>query len=134
MTIKQIGQRMTSQRKLLLDIIRNTQGHLDADELFLVAKKKDPKISLSTVYRNLNLLKEMGLVAERHFIDEHHHYELKGSSDHCHLVCKSCSKVFEFESSVTEQLRNKVSTEMKFTATDIEISMQGVCFECAKQI
>ena len=60
-----IGQRMTSQRRLLLNLIRDSGEHLNADELFRRAKEKDPRISLSTVYRNLNLLKESELLAER---------------------------------------------------------------------
>ena len=74
MPTKLIGQRMTSQRRLLLNIIRNADGHLDADELFRQAKEKEPRISLSTVYRNLNLLKEVGLVAERRLGEGHHRY------------------------------------------------------------
>jgi len=61
------GQRVTSQRRLLLDLIRQSEGHLDADELYRLAKEREPRISLSTVYRTLRLFKELGLVEERHF-------------------------------------------------------------------
>jgi len=54
-------RRMTSQRELLLGIIQE-RGHLDADEIYRLAKRRNPRLSLSTVYRTLNLLKELGLV------------------------------------------------------------------------
>ena len=131
---KVIGQRMTPQRRLLLDIIEASGRHLDADELFMIAKRKDSRISLSTVYRNLNLLKEMGLVAERHFVEDHHHYEMKGLSEHCHLVCKNCGTVFEFETPLTNHLRKLVTKDMQFDVGDVEISIQGICAKCAKKI
>ncbi|MCJ7807105.1 MAG: transcriptional repressor, partial [Dehalococcoidia bacterium] len=71
------GQRVTSQRRLILDILRHSEGHLDADELYRLAKEREPRISLATVYRNLNLFKELGLVEGRHFTEDHHHYEVK---------------------------------------------------------
>ena len=74
------NQRVTGQRALLLDLIRQNYGHLDADELYRKAKQKNRRISLSTVYRNLGLFKKLGLVDEHHFAEEHHHYEAKPAS------------------------------------------------------
>ena len=71
------GLRSTHQRAIILDIIRSGQGHLDADEVFRLARKKQPRISLSTVYRTLSRLKELGLIEELHFDEAHHHYEIK---------------------------------------------------------
>ncbi len=134
MATELIGQRMTSQRKLLLEIIRDAGGHLDADELFQKAKGRDPRISLSTIYRNLNLLKELDLVAERHFVEDHHHYELKDTAEHHHLVCRSCGEVFEFNSPLTPQMTKDVEETSQFQVTDIEINMQGYCPNCPRDM
>ena len=134
MATELIGQRMTSQRKLLLKIIRDAGGHLDADELFQKAKERDPRISLSTIYRNLNLLKELDLIAERHFVEDHHHYELKDTTEHHHLVCRSCGEVFEFDSLLTLQMKQDVEDTSQFQVTDIEINMQGYCLNCQKDM
>ncbi|MCK4722357.1 MAG: transcriptional repressor, partial [Dehalococcoidia bacterium] len=91
------GQRITSQRRLLLDLLRQSEGHLDADELYRRAKEQEPRLSLSTVYRSLRLFKELGLIEERHFIEEHHHYEARSETEHHHVVCRGCGKVIEFE-------------------------------------
>ena len=125
-----LGQRMTSQRRLLLDIIRDAGGHLDADELFRQAKDRDPRISLSTVYRNLQLFKEVGLVTERHFVEDHHHYEMTDSAEHYHIICRGCGTVVEFRSPLNERMREDVERQSEFTITDIEVSMQGYCPKC----
>ena len=74
-TLRTTGLRVTAQRALILEIIRHGEGHLDADEIHLRAKKKQPRLSLSTVYRTLQKLKELNLVEELHFDENHHHYE-----------------------------------------------------------
>src|SRR5512134_1872772 len=91
------GLRVTSQRALILDIIRNGKGHLDADEVYRLARRKQSRISLSTVYRTLQTLKKAGLIDEVHFDENHHHYEVRASAEHHHLVCLGCGRVIEFE-------------------------------------
>src|SRR3712207_9050490 len=71
------GHRMTQQRDVLLDVIEHAGEHLDADGLYRLARERDSRISLSTVYRTLSLLKRHDLVDELHLSEEHHHYEAK---------------------------------------------------------
>ncbi len=127
------GRRATSQRTLLLKIIQEAQGHLDAPELFRLARETDPRISLSTVYRTLTMLKEMGLVNELHFAEEHHHYEVKPPAEHFHLVCLGCGQVIEFESPLTEQLKAELTARHGFTITSTAIDLAGYCSECRQQ-
>ena len=68
------GLRFTRQRALIMEIIRRGQGHLDADEVYRQARKKEPRLSLSTVYRSLQQLKELGRVDELQLDENHHHY------------------------------------------------------------
>jgi Fur family ferric uptake transcriptional regulator len=124
------GKRITSQRSLLLEVIRESHGHLDADEIHRRARSKDPRISLSTVYRNLNLLKELGLVSELHLDQEHHHYELKEKTDHYHLICSGCERVIEFESPLATQIAMEVEAEQGFLTERIHIDLVGLCCEC----
>jgi len=125
-----VGQRMTSQRKLLFELVCQADGHLDADELFRRAKERDSRISLSTVYRNLQLFKQEGLIRERHFLDEHHHYETEGSEDHCHLVCRGCGTVIEAQIPLLDQMKKTAEDENLFQITDIELNVQGYCSKC----
>ncbi len=128
------GQRVTNQRRLLLDLIRRVEGHLDADELYRLAKARDPHVSLSTVYRSLRLFKELGLVEERHFIEEHHHYEVKGGIEHHHVVCHGCGKVMEFECPFVERMKKDASNKTGFHILGVEVSMEGYCDRCQERI
>jgi Fur family ferric uptake transcriptional regulator len=124
------SQRVTSQRTLLLELLRRSGEHVDADGLYRRAKKKNPRISLSTVYRNLQLFKKLELVDERHFDEEHHHYEVKSGEEHQHLLCIRCGKVVEFDYSVSQKLKEDVSKKYDFGITGIEIHMTGLCSGC----
>lgn len=125
-----IGERVTWQRRLLLDLISQAGGHLDADELFRRAKEREPRISLSTVYRNLRLFKKLGLVDERHLSENHHHYEIKSPSEHYHLVCLGCGRVIEFESPLLQRIKSQIRRENQFEVTGAEIRLQGYCSRC----
>ena len=122
------GLRVTSQRALILEIIR--RGHLDADEIYRQARIKQPRLSLSTVYRTLQVLKKLGLVEELHFDEAHHHYEVKPSSEHHHLVCLGCGKVVEFKCPLSPKMKEDIARENGFEVTGVEIRMTGYCSKC----
>ena len=127
------GRRMTSQRKLLFDLLTECGGHIDAGELYVKAREKDPRISLATVYRNLSLFKQAGLVKEYHFAEEHHHYEVKGKRGHQHLVCLGCGKVVEFESALAGKMKEEVIRLHGFNVVDVTVYMEGYCADCKKR-
>ena len=124
------GKRVTSQRALILEIIRQGQGHLDADEIYRRARNKRPRLSLSTVYRTLQALKELGLIEELHIDDTHHHYEVKSSTKHHHLVCLGCGKVIEFQYPLSRYVKRHVAEAGDFEIVDTEIRMIGYCSQC----
>lgn len=126
-----VWRRNTNQRKLLLELINGAKGHLDADELYRLAREKGSKISLSTVYRNLRIFKESGLVEERHFAEDHLHYEAKPRVEHHHLVCLNCGNVIEFTSPLTERMKSQVEDAEKFTITNLEVKGEGYCKKCS---
>ena len=126
------GKRATNQRSLLLDILKQADGHLDADELFRRAKLKVPHISLSTVYRNLRLFKELGVITERHFVEEHHHYEVKPKADHHHLICLGCGQVTEFDSGQIAKIAKEIGLKYDFSVTGSDLHIEGYCPRCKK--
>ncbi|MBI4216852.1 MAG: transcriptional repressor [Chloroflexi bacterium] len=127
------GKRITGQRRLILRLIQETRGHVDADELYRRSREIEPRLSLSTVYRTLRLLKEAGLVEERHFDDEHHHYEVKVGQEHSHLFCLSCGQVVEFESPLTQELEQEIGSRYGFQVTHGEFHLGGYCQKCRAQ-
>ena len=127
------GLRATSQRALILDIISQRPGHPDADEVYSLARQRQPSISLSTVYRNLRTLKKLGLVKELHFDVSHHHYEVKPSMEHHHLVCLGCGKVVEFGCELSQKMMQEIARKKGFKVTGVEVHMTGYCSECRQR-
>ena len=128
-----VGLRVTNQRTLILQIIRQGRGHLDADEIYRRARNKQPRLSLSTVYRTLQALKKLGLVEELHFDEAHHHYEVKPSAEHHHLVCLSCGKVIEFHNPLSRYIKRNVAEAKDFEIIDTELRMTGYCAKCRQE-
>ncbi len=127
------GKRVTPQRLLLFEVMQGHGGHLDADELYLLAKEREPRLSLSTVYRTLSLLKELDLIEELHFDEEHHHYEVKGGeTEHHHLICLNCGEIIEFESPFIDKIKAQVAQDQNFRITGAHIDLKGYCQGCAE--
>ena len=132
-TFNTAGLRATNQRALILEVIRKGKGHLDADEIYRRAREKEPRLSLSTVYRNLQTLKKLGLVEEVHFDEEHHHYEAKPATEHHHLVCLGCGRIIEFEYPLARLVKRNVVKARDFDITGSEVRMTGYCPQCQQE-
>ena len=122
--------RVTNQRALIMKIIRQGQGHLDADEVYRLAREKQSRLSLSTVYRTLQLLTKLGLVGEVHFDEGHHHYEIKPPTMHHHLVCLNCGQVIEFNYPLARLVKRNVAEAKNFEIIGSEVRMTGYCPRC----
>jgi len=122
--------RITNQRTLILEVIRQGQGHLDADEVYRRARQKQPRLSLSTVYRTLQALKKLGLVDEVHFDEDHHHYEVKPATEHHHLVCLGCGRVVEFQYPLARLVKKNVPEAKDFEIAGSEVRITGYCPAC----
>ena len=127
------GLRVTNQRALIMEVIRRGHGHLDAEEVYRRAQEKQPRLSLSTVYRTLRMLKKLGLVEELHFDETHHHYEAKPAAEHHHLICLGCGRVVEFECSLTQKMKEDMAKEKGFEITGVEVQMTGYCSRCCQR-
>ena len=124
---------VTAQRQLLLQLIRSAGKHIDAKELYRRATREDEPISLATVYRNLHLFKELGLVDERRLGQVRCYYEIKQTPEHQHLVCRGCGKIIEFESPLIRKLVDKVHRDHRFNVTKAELCLEGYCAQCKEK-
>lgn len=125
------GRRLTSQRRLLLEVLNEYHGHLDAEAIYALAKKRDPNISLATVYRTLKVLKEVGVVQER-ILDregQRHHYELTTEA-HYHFTCLKCGRVIEFESALIEQASDELAKRLQLDVVHARVHLDGYCPDC----
>ena len=126
--LRAAGKRITPERKLLLRII-SENAHLDASEIYQLAKKEDSKISLSTVYRTVRLLEELGLVEASELGEDHYHYEVR-LEEHYHLICLDCGKVVEIPP--VDAVR-KLGEERGFEIAGVKLELLGYCAACQKK-
>ena len=126
-------QPATPQRRLLLSVMQEAGRHLDAKELYRRASERDINISLATVYRNLRLFKEQGLIHERHLGQTRCYYEMKHLGEHQHLVCQGCGRVIEFESPLIGKLVAEVERKNNLSVTRVELYLEGYCHKCKEE-
>ena len=84
--------RETKQRRIVYETVKSTHSHPTADWVFEEVRRRLPKVSLGTVYRNLGVLKEEGLVREIYGNDRRAHYDAD-TSKHAHFICSACDQI-----------------------------------------
>ncbi len=132
-TLKGQGVRLTRQRQILMDILNASATHLDAENLYLLARAKDPKLNRVTVYRTLKMLKKGGLVDEldlMHFGGDQHYYESKMKPEHAHIICMRCGRVEEFFGEPLQKIRQQVEQDFGFEILIARTEVGGYCALC----
>lgn len=122
--------RLTTQRKIIWEIIQEN-GHVDAEELYLKAKKRNPRISLSTVYRSLSAFKRNGYLQDLNYDRSHQHFELK-QADHLHFICSKCGKITELNTKTLTKLKKEVEKALKANIEKTDLNLIGTCESCQK--
>ena len=128
--LKDAGLRMTPQRQLILDAVSSLHGHISADVVHRQVVERFPNVNISTVYRTLELLQEMGLVTHTHFDDGVAQYHLADEGKHQHLVCRQCGLERELEMSVLEPLAISLRAEYGFEPDLAHFAIVGICADC----
>ena len=134
--IRAKGLRLTGQRRLIADVLDGANDHLDAEAVCRLARRQDPTIHRSTVYRTLDTLKRHGLIDEldlMHVDGERHYYEVRPSKLHVHLVCTECKGVEEPGGPFWEGLGRRAFAECGFEAETIRLEMAGTCASCRQR-
>jgi Fur family ferric uptake transcriptional regulator len=125
------GLRSTSQRDLIFSVFAEAGEHVSAEELYVLVKKKNPRIGYATVYRTLKLLAEAGLADERRFHDGFTRFEFKKTeAHHDHLICTKCGTIIEFENERIEALQKDVARRKGFLVHTHKLELYGLCSEC----
>jgi len=133
--LRQHGIRLTRQRELLFEIIHNSRRHLNADQLYELAQKRDPKINRVTVYRTLKVLKQEGLVDELdllHHEGDQHYYETRLKAEHAHIVCLRCGAVREFFGEALQEVKRQIEDDFGFKIVVARTEIGGYCADCQK--
>src|SRR5690606_14295725 len=124
------GYRVTSQRLIILDAICDHQGHATIADIQGSVNQMDNSIDRSTIYRSLDVLKEVGLVVEAEIEGIGKIYRIAGESNHHHLVCISCGKMFTIHQSDVEPLLQNVLDKYGFEIQTDHMIFNGFCGDC----
>ena len=125
-------RRNTIQRSIVLETVNQLHCHATADEIYNEIQKKHPTISRATVYRNLNLLSEMGEIRRLEIPGSADRYD-HISKNHCHVKCNVCGQVFDVDMDFVSGLENEIRDTHGFTFTGYDILFHGVCPKCREQ-
>lgn len=128
--MKDIGSAgLTKQRQAVLQVIRDSDSHLTANEVFEDARRILPGISFATVYNSLRFLKEHGMIGEVRFGNDAARFDRK-LARHDHAICSHCGKLVDLDLPIPQELLRKGERLSKFKADSLEVILRGVCPDC----
>jgi Fur family peroxide stress response transcriptional regulator len=128
------GLSVTRQRLAIFEALAASREHPSAEEIHRSVRKRLPHLSLATVYKNLESLREIGAVSDVNALHEHGRYEaaLPGTGagrPHHHLVCVSCRKVVDLYDDALNAVR--VSDTLGFEVRALKVQVEGICPDCS---
>lgn len=128
--LRESGHRLTPQRELVLAAVE-TLGHATPDEVYAEVRTHSGAINLSTVYRTLELLDELGLIRHAHLTDRAPTYHAATDHEHAHFVCRGCHQVTSVGRSRIEHALGPLAEELGFRPDYGHLSVFGLCRSCA---
>ena len=132
--LRKKGYRLTPQRHMILSVIQEADEHLSIDQILERVQERNPYVSLSTIYRTLELLRELGLVRENHLPGEQPHYETAESTEHHHLVCRRCRTIIHLEDNLLGNLHEQLQQQHAFHGLTLDLVPAGYCDACWKKM
>ena len=131
--LRENGHRLTPQRMLVIEALHNADKHISAEELYEQLHSRYPYANISTVYRTLELLKELNLVTEADFGEGRVRYHVAEKGHHHHLVCHRCGKTIDLEESALHPLKDTLLQEYGFDADLRHLAISGECRACRRK-
>ena len=137
------GHRLTMPRKAILEVLSKSDDHLSAEDIYIDVHGLHPAIGLTTVYRTLDLLVQMGIVFKFDFGDGRARYELmdhfSNKAHHHHLICSNCKTIIDYDDFVDEELdlinktEDALSKRHNFNIVGHTMQFYGLCEKCKKE-
>ena len=128
--LRRVGQRVTPQRLVILSALRPGE-HLSADEVFARVEPLLPGVNRSTVYRTLELFRDLGLVSMTDLGSGTRQFELLDDLHH-HLICHRCGAILELDDALVDPLRDGIRTRYGFAPAIDHLAVFGFCSVCAR--
>ena len=124
------GLRWTPQRRLLIEVLSRTDGHVTGAELVERCRAEDPETTPSTVYRTLDVLEDIGLIRHAHGLDGREEFHVRPVREHGHLYCAVCHGAWEIGADEAACLVKDLREARGFSVDLSHLSVVGVCGDC----
>ncbi|HLR70793.1 MAG TPA: peroxide-responsive transcriptional repressor PerR [Pseudogracilibacillus sp.] len=130
-TLKKSGVRITPQRHAVLEYLLTSMSHPTADEIYKALENKFPNMSVATVYNNLRILREIGLVRELTYGDESSRFD-SNMREHYHIICEDCGKIVDFHYPTLDEIESLAEKVSGFKISHHRMELYGKCEDCSK--
>ncbi|PUB08501.1 peroxide-responsive transcriptional repressor PerR [Paenisporosarcina sp. OV554] len=131
-TLKSTGVRITPQRHAILEFLIQSMIHPTADDIYKALEAKFPNMSVATVYNNLRVFRESGLVKELTYGDSSSRFDFV-TNDHYHIICDSCGKIVDFHYPGLDEVEHLASHVTGFQVNSHRMEIYGTCPTCISQ-
>lgn len=125
------GAQLTTQRAAVYEYLSGVDHHPSAEEVFLAVKSKLPRISLATVYKNLEALVKCGVVSKLTYGDASSRYDIR-TDHHYHTRCLGCGKIWDLDAQAGSKLLEHIKPQKGFQVRDYRLELLGHCRECRR--
>jgi Fur family transcriptional regulator, peroxide stress response regulator len=123
--VKEISVKNTKQKEIILEAVNELKSHPTADEIYIHLKKDNPRLSLATVYRNLNTYAIEGKIRKVSLLGDSERFDYN-LSHHEHFYCESCRKIFDIHFNANEMIKNVG----RFNVSSYKLMLFGTCETC----
>jgi Fe2+ or Zn2+ uptake regulation protein len=125
------GAHLTRQREAVFDYLSEVEHHPTAEEVYLAVKRRLPKISLATVYKNLEALVNCGAVSKLAYGDAAARYDIR-TDHHYHTRCLECGGIWDLNAKAGSELLQQIKPQTGFAVKDYRLELLGYCRECRR--
>jgi len=132
-TLKESGVRITPQRHAVLEYLLNSMVHPTADDIYKALEDKFPNMSVATVYNNLRVLREIGLVRELTYGDSSSRFDCD-MTDHYHVICEACGKIVDFHYPPLDEVESLAEQVTGFDVSHHRMEIYGKCGDCQLKV
>jgi len=129
-SLKEKGYRLTPQRMMVLEALHQAEGHITAPEIYGRVRANYPWVNKSTIYRTLELLKELDLVTETELGGDKLYYHHADKGHHHHLVCQKCGRTIDLDENLLTPLEDTLRRKYHFQADLRHLAIHGHCLRC----
>ena len=127
------GYTLTSQRKAVLEALAESEGHPSAEDVYLLVKRKNPRVALGTVYQALSVLEEIGVVGAKRWSESPTRYDLN-TGPHLDIRCTRCGEVSEVPGVAFGDLERSIKEATPYEVTRATVVVEGLCPACREAV